>query len=146
MNFHPHIHGLVPCGVFLGSGKFINIKHIPTERFLETWETNVFNFLMKEGKITSEIVENMKSWEHSGFSINDQVYIEKEDKQGIQRVIQYISRCPLSIARFIKITETGKVIYRAIKAACRAFPKLGNEKLKGSFTIVEFCRIFVLIH
>jgi len=34
-NFHPHIHALVGCGVFLESGKFIEIDQIPTERFLE---------------------------------------------------------------------------------------------------------------
>jgi hypothetical protein len=77
INFHPHIHAIVPCGVFMESGKYIDIKQIPAERFLEKWEAKVFDFLLKEKKITAEIAENMKSWEHSGFSIDNQVYIEK---------------------------------------------------------------------
>jgi hypothetical protein len=62
INAHPHIHSLVPCGVFLESGKFIGIKQIPAEKFLKKWEENVFDFLLKEEKITPEIIDNMKSW------------------------------------------------------------------------------------
>jgi len=32
INFHPHIHSIVPCGVFLESGKFIDIKLIYCKR------------------------------------------------------------------------------------------------------------------
>ena len=34
INFHPHIHALVPCGVFLKSGCFVPIDDIPSEKFL----------------------------------------------------------------------------------------------------------------
>jgi hypothetical protein len=39
-------------------------------------------------------------------------------------------RCP-STSRADKNHPAGKVLYRAGKAVCRAFPKLGNEKLKA---------------
>jgi hypothetical protein len=62
INWHSHIHAIVPCGVFMESGKFIDIKQIPAGKFLKKWETKVLEFLLKEEKITAEIVENMKSW------------------------------------------------------------------------------------
>jgi len=104
---------------------------LPAERFLKKWEENVFDFLLKEEKITPEIINNMESWKHSGFSVDNSVYVAKNDKPGMGRLIEYISRCPFSLARIIKITDAGKVLYRAVKSACKAFPILGNEKLKA---------------
>ena len=71
------------------SCKFIEIKQIPTERFLEKWEDNVFDFLLKQEKITPEIIANMKKWEHSGFNFDKKVYIEKDGKNGMQHLIEY---------------------------------------------------------
>jgi hypothetical protein len=64
INFHPHIHGILAYGVFLESGAFIPIDPIPTERFLKKWEKNVFSLLLKKGKITQEIIQNMTQWKH----------------------------------------------------------------------------------
>ncbi len=69
INFHPHTHALVPDGVFLESGTFIKVDRIPAERFLKKWEDKVFEFLLKEEKITQDIIDNMRSWKHSGFSV-----------------------------------------------------------------------------
>jgi hypothetical protein len=130
VNWNSHIHAIVGCGAFLESGKFIEIDQIPTEKILEKWEENVFDFLLKKNKITPEIIENMHSWKHSGFSVDTSVYIEKDDTKGMQRLIEYISRCPFSLTRLIKLTENGNVLYRASKSTCLPFPVLGNEKLK----------------
>jgi len=126
-NFHPHIHALIPDGVFLKSGKFISIDSIPVEKFLEKWEDKVFEFLLKEEKITQDIIDTMQEWEHSGFSINNDVQIQASDKKGMQKIIEYISRCPFSLARIINVTDEGKVLYRAGKSTCLPFPILGNE-------------------
>ena len=66
----------------------------------------------------------------SGFSIDTSVYIDKNDTKGMQRLIEYISRYPLSLTIFIKLTEDGNVFNRASKSTCLPFPVLGNEKLK----------------
>jgi hypothetical protein len=126
-NFHPHIHALIPDGVFLKSGKFISIDSIPVEKFLEKWEDKVFEFLLKEEKITQDIIDTMQEWEHSGFSINNDVQIQASDKKGMQKIIEYISRCPFSLTRIINVTDEGKVLYRAGKSTCLPFPILGNE-------------------
>ncbi len=131
INFHPHTHGIVPEGVFLESGTFIKVDRIPVERFLKKWEGKVFEFLLKEEKITQDVIDNMRSWKHSGFSVDNSVQIQNDDKKGMQRLIEYISRCPFSLSRLIKLTEEGKVLYRAVKPSCLPFPILGNGNLKA---------------
>ena len=44
------------------------------------------------------------------------------DQQGIERLVRYMTRCPFSLSRLVKVTETGQVVYKAEKQACRAFP------------------------
>ena len=73
----------------------------------------------------------MTQWKHSGFSIDQSVVIEASDQKGMQRLISYITRCPFSLSRIVRVTEEGKVIYRAVKPSCLPFPVLGNEKLKA---------------
>ena len=40
-------------------------------------------------------------------------------------------RCPFSLSRLVKVTETGQVIYKAEKDACRAFPNPQDDELTG---------------
>ena len=39
-----------------------------------------------------------------------------DDQVGQQRLTEYIVRCPFSLARMIKVTDDGKVIYRTGKS------------------------------
>ena len=50
--------------------------------------------LLKEKKITPEIVQNMRTWEHSGFSIDTSVRLDAGDHEGLKRLSEYISRSP----------------------------------------------------
>ena len=71
------------------------------------------------------------SFVDSGFSIDQSVVIEASDKKGMQRLISYITRCPFSLSRIVRVTDEGKVIYRAVKPSCLPFPVLGNKELKA---------------
>ena len=64
----------------------------------------------------------MRSWPHSGFSVDQSVYLPAGDRSGIERLVGYMTRCPFSLSRLVKVTKTGQVIYKAEKDACRAFP------------------------
>ena len=131
INWHPHIHALVPEGVFLPSGDFCSITGIDNERFKERWESKVFAFLKKAELLTAEDIEKMRKWKHSGFSVDTSVRIEAGDKQAMMRLIQYIIRCPFSLERMVKVTADGNVLYRAGKGVCHAFPKQGDPNLKA---------------
>ena len=105
-----HIHALVSEGVFLpdlsacdaqAGGTFLPLPKLATEPFLKLWEQEVFALLLAEGKITEDVVANMRSWKHSGFSVDQSVRLEAGDQEGAQRLIQYFLRCPFSQARMI---------------------------------------------
>jgi hypothetical protein len=51
------------------------------------------------------------------------------DHAGMQRLIQYIARCPFSLARMVSFTADGKVLYRASHPNCLPFPLSGDATL-----------------
>jgi hypothetical protein len=115
--------------VFLADGTFLPLPKLATEPFLKLWEQEVFALLLAEGKITEQVVANIRSWRHSGFSVDQSVRLEGGDQQGVQRLIQYFLRCPFSQARMIEVTEAGKVIYKTEHNAVGRFPEPGDEEL-----------------
>ena len=88
------------------------------ERLLVTWEDAVFELYLAEEKIEAEVVENMRTWPHSGFSVDQSVYLPAGDQAGIERRIQYMTGCPFSLSRLVKVSDTGQVVYQAEKQAC----------------------------
>jgi hypothetical protein len=83
----------------------------------------VFALYLAKEKVSPEVVENIRSWPHSGFSVAQSVYLPAGDRAGIERLVgyrTYRTRCPFSLSRLVKVTETGQVIYKAEKQACRA--------------------------
>ncbi len=116
------MHTLVTCGAFTREGEFLEVPELDKERLLAAWQEAVFALYLAEGKIEPEVVENMRSWPHSGFSVDQSVFLAAEDQAGIERVVQYMTRCPFSLSRLVEVTSSGQVVYKAEKDACRAFP------------------------
>jgi len=138
VNWNVHIHAVVAEGVFMESGHFIHIPDIFTHRAVEFWQERVFALLLDEHKINGEIAGSMRGWKHSGFSVDTSVRIERGDKAGMQRLVEYISRCPFSLSRMVSQTEDGdasksptgdKILYRASHASCIPFPLSGDKTL-----------------
>ena len=75
------------------------------------------------------LARRVRGWKHSGFSVDASVRIEAGDKAGMQRLIQYVSRCPFSLARMVSVTDDGKILYRASHANCLPFPISGDKAL-----------------
>ncbi|MBN1599991.1 MAG: transposase [Chitinispirillaceae bacterium] len=71
----------------------------------------------------------MRTWRHSGFSIDNSVRIEAKDHAAMQRLVEYIARCPFSLARIISLTDDGKILYRTSAPNCIPFPKTGDNEL-----------------
>ena len=130
-HFHPHVHALVTDGAFTSDGNFVPLPKIAVEPFLTLWEQKIFALLLKHGKISQDVVDSMRCWKHSGFSVHKNVLIKANDKAGLERLVQYISRCPFSLERIIKLTDTDHVLYKAEHKNCRRFPDPGDEKLKA---------------
>ncbi len=124
----PHIYAIVGEGVFNSDGSFEPVPHIQLERAMEIWRDKVFDLLFDKGLLSLDTIESMMAWRHcSGFNIDISVRIDAGDHAGMQRLIEYISRCPFSLARMVKLTDDGKIIYRASHPRCTRFPMLGKE-------------------
>ncbi len=122
LHWHPHLHMLLTYGAFTPEGDFLELPQFDMERLLVAWQDAVFAVYLAEEKIEPEVVENMRTWEHSGFSVDQSVFLPAGDQAGIERLVQYMTRCPFSLARLVTVNDTGQVIYKAEKDACRAFP------------------------
>ena len=46
---------------------------------LATWQTKVFELLVAAEKIDRQTVDEMRSWAHSGFSVDNSVYLSPGD-------------------------------------------------------------------
>ncbi len=121
-------------GAFTPEGSFIPLpEEMSTEPFLKIWEKKLFNLLLTEGLISRKVIADMRSWKHSGFSVDKSVSIPAGDTAGLERLAEYMLRCPFSLDRIISVNDDGKVVYQAEKTQCRPFPVLGNENLhKGT--------------
>ena len=115
LHWHPHFHVLLTCGAFTPQGAFRELPELDLERLQAAWQEAVFALNLAEDKIEPEVVENMRTWSHSGFSVDQSVYLPAGDRAGIERLVAYTTCCPFSLSRLVKVTETGQVIYKAEK-------------------------------
>ena len=131
LHWHPHIHVLITCGAWTPEGDFLELPEFDMERLLLAWQEAVFELYLAEEKVEPEVVENMRTWQHSGFSVNQSVFLPAGDQAGIERLIQYMTRCPFSLSRLVKVSDTGQIVYQAEKQACRAFPDPKGDGIRA---------------
>ena len=131
IHYHPHVHVIVTDGVFTKDGTFIPLPKMAVEPFLKIWEEKVFQFLLREKKIQQSLIDDMRTWRHSGFSVDKSVYLAAGESTGIEKLVQYIVRCPFSLTRMINVSDKGEVVYRAEHRDCRKFPMPASGDLKN---------------
>ena len=122
---------LITCGGFTPEGDFLELPEFDMERLLVAWQEAVFELYLAEEKVEPEVVENMRTWQHSGFSVDQSVFLPAGDQSGIERLIQYMTRCPFSLSRLVKVSDTGQIVYQAEKQACRAFPDPKGDGIRA---------------
>ena len=110
LHWHPHMHVLITCGAWTPEGDFIELPEFDMERLLVAWQDAVFELYLAEEKIEPEVVENMRSWPHSGFSVDQSVFLQAGDQAGIERLIQYMTRCPFSLSRLVKVSDRRRLL------------------------------------
>ena len=117
LNFNPHLHIIATDGCFYGDGEFMT-GISPNAADLETaFAIEVFDMLKKERKISRIIIDNMNTWQHSGFNVYCSPPVEPWDDEGAERLAQYIVRAPFSQERMTYIPEqespdgVAKVVY-----------------------------------
>jgi hypothetical protein len=113
--WQPHLHALVTDGLFKDTGTFYTMKDVDLKPLEDLFRAEVFRFLKKEGKITTDWIHKLMKWRHSGFSVDNGVQIRKEDKEGTEAIAQYMLRNVFSSESIQYVEKTGKVIYRTGK-------------------------------
>ena len=109
LNFHPHLHILITDGGFLEDGTFRHMLYWDTDKLEELFRAEVFRLLLEKELIGRDTVNNMLSWNHSGFSADASVRVETiADAVG-----RYMIRSPLVLERLKWDAERGEVTYQA---------------------------------
>ena len=63
-------------------------------------------------RLSEELVEKMRSWKHSGFSVHCCKPIKACDADGRKTLSEYISRAPFSLERMTFNEGSDTVLYR----------------------------------
>ena len=58
----------------------VELPEFDRDRLLVTWQEAVFALSLAEDKIEPEVVEKMRSWEHSGQSVDQSVLLSAGDQ------------------------------------------------------------------
>ena len=105
LNFNSHLHIIATDGCFDGQDNFM-VGTLPNSSDLEElFRTEVFRMLKKERKINDSIIENMMTWNNSGFNVYCGDPIQPWDQEGIERLAQYVVRAPISQERMTYIPK-----------------------------------------
>ncbi len=103
LNFHPHIHSLCLDGVIDSSGEFQQLAPADlaavTQALTMRFADNVFDALLRAELISQDTIDNMRSWEHSGFNVFLAEPTPADNRDARLFLARYLKRSPLSLER-----------------------------------------------
>ena len=114
-NWNPHVHALITDTCWDREGNVFPMPEISTadiQGIEKLFAGLVFKMLLEEGMIAEELVENMRSWKHNGFSVHCGKPIEACDDNGRKTLSEYISRAPFSLERMSFNEDSKTVVYK----------------------------------
>ena len=82
LHWHPHLHLLLAYGAFTPTEDFVELPELDLDRLEAAWQVPARRdaLYLAEDKIEPEVVENMRSWEHSGQSVDQSVLLSAGDQ------------------------------------------------------------------
>jgi hypothetical protein len=132
LHWHPHIHVLITCGAFTPEGDFLEFPEFDMERLLVAWQDAVFELYLAEEKIEAEVVENMRSWEHSGFSVDQSVFLPAGDQAGKDQSQLTLGICLYVLPRFEASLDRSQISPDSEKTCGVLGTDLLNQKTYGN--------------
>ena len=120
LNFNPHLHGLVSDGMFAVDGARSPLPALDLELLTREFGERVLGELAKRELIDDQVMSQILSQEHSGFS----VWLGEpfQDEQSEKFVARYVERGPLSLEK-LAVTGDG-VSYTRQDGATHEFDQL----------------------
>ncbi len=67
--------------------------------------------LRQRGLLSQERIELLLSWRRSGFSVHNRVYVLAGDRQGLEALVRYMMRSPVSLSRLRFTPGSPEVVY-----------------------------------
>jgi hypothetical protein len=113
LNPHFHFHSCIIDGVFDKQGKFYPVNALTQEKIQSVQERirkRVLRLFRKKGFLDSDVASDMLDWDNGGFSLNANVRIEAQDRDGLERLIRYCARPVFSGERLDSVGEKLKYI------------------------------------
>jgi hypothetical protein len=97
LNWNPHLHGMVASGSFSEDGSFAPFEEINQAAIQDRFSELVLSEFAKRELITDNVMSQILSQEHTGFSF--WVGEPFSDEQSEKFVARYIERSPLSLEK-----------------------------------------------
>ncbi|MGH9363354.1 MAG: transposase zinc-binding domain-containing protein [Thermoanaerobaculia bacterium] len=120
---HAHGHAIVSLGLFRHDGVFLPMEEVDFSGLEEIFRERFFRMMLRREKVRPETVERMRAWEHSGFAVNSERKIEAYDRKGLEGLLSYMERAPVSLRRLTYRQDEGLVHYQGT----RFHPRLGRD-------------------
>ena len=112
LRYNPHYHSLILEGGFDEAGNFIHIPILDLTQMKECFRRLVVDHFKDSGLLAEKMAQNLLSWKHSGFNINNSIRLMGHDNKARESLAQYIARCPISLKKIIYESFKGKVIFK----------------------------------
>jgi hypothetical protein len=110
-NFHPHVHALVSRGGWTASGEWIPVPYLDEGAAEKLFRHKILALLRRRGLLSQERIELLLSWRRSGFSIHNRVYVPAGESQGLEALVRYMMRSPVSLSRLRFTPGSHEVVY-----------------------------------
>jgi hypothetical protein len=135
LNFHPHLHAVLSLGVFDREGEFHPAGDLGWKVLEELFRAKTLRLMVRREKIDGGRAEMLRGWVHSGFQVSAERRIEAGDRKGLESLLQYMERAPVSMER-LQVRPDGMVLYRG-----NFHPGLGTDH--RLVTGIEFLALLV---
>jgi hypothetical protein len=71
----------------------------------------ILALLRRRGLLSQDRIELLLSWRRSGFSIHNRVYVPTGESQGLEALVRYMMRSPVSLSRLRFTPGAHEVVY-----------------------------------
>jgi hypothetical protein len=78
----------------------------------EVFRRKVIAYFVKKELVNQSFANKTLNWKHSGFSVDNSVWLLKYDDKARMNLCQYIARHPVSLKKVTYVKDKGKVFYK----------------------------------
>ena len=85
LNPHPHSHCLASRGVWDEQGQWLPVSYVDSVAAEKLFAHKILHLLKNKGLLSDERIELLRSFRHSGFSLDTSPTVWPQDTQGLEK-------------------------------------------------------------